>query len=75
MLTRKQKYALEYLRSLDEPVILLDYYFAGHSLKTLVSLVKHGLANWTSTFRLPTNVTPQEYEEARDTTSFVSAVK
>lgn len=74
MINKKQTEALEYLRSLDEPVILLDFLCAGYTLKTLMSLVNKGLASWTSTFSLPSNITPQEYEEARDTTSYVAAI-
>lgn len=73
-LSPKQTTALAYLKAQSESVLLIEFLSAGNSLKTLVALVDKGAVEWTSSYRIPSNVTPAEYEEARDTTSYVVAL-
>lgn len=70
-LTKAQVNALRFVEAHDEELVL---YFLeeGRTLGTLMSLCNRGLLSWYSNTNMPPAATPKEYEDIRDTSTYVS---
>lgn len=70
-LTKAQINALKFVATNDDKMVLF-FLEDGRTIGTLMALCNRGLLSWHSNTNMTAALTPKEYEDIRDTNSYVA---